>query len=124
MGYLLPGDGIVGGANFDNQGVDVAGDGRDSYGYIGQAVFTTKEGKFGIGASYGENILKATDADKAAAGTTESEILKNRAIIGQITYKWSKSLRWVAEYGHIEGFAGGAKGSSSDQGSLGMMLFF
>jgi len=124
MGYLLSGDGIVGGTNFDNQGVDVAGDGRDSYGYIGQAVFTTKEGKFGIGASYGENILKATDADKVAAGTTESEILKNRAIIGQITYKWSKSLRWVAEYGHIEGFGACAKVSSSDQGSLGMMLFF
>ena len=42
MGYLLQGDGIVGGANFDNQGVDVAGDGRDSYGYIGQAVFTNQ----------------------------------------------------------------------------------
>jgi hypothetical protein len=124
MGYLLSGDGIVGGGNFDNQGVDVAGDGRDSYGFIGQAVFSPKDTKWGIGASYGENVLKATDADKAAISGGESELIKNRAIIGQITYKWSKSLRWVAEYGHIEGFADGAKTSKSDQGSLGMMLFF
>jgi hypothetical protein len=123
MGYLLQGDGIVGGGNFDNQGVDVAGDGRTSYGYIGQAVFTPKDGKWGIGASYGENILQRTDADKAADGVNE-DILKNRAIVGQLTYKWSKSLRWVAEYGHIEGIADGAKASKSDQGSLGMMLFF
>jgi hypothetical protein len=123
MGYLLQGDGIVGGANFDNLGVDVAGDGRNSFGYIGQIVYSPANTKFGIGGSFGENHLKRTDADKAADGT-DSEILKNRAIIGQLTYKWSKSLRWVAEYGHIDGYSDGVKGSKSDQGSLGMMLFF
>ncbi|HEY4593555.1 MAG TPA: hypothetical protein VIJ61_14165, partial [Thermoanaerobaculia bacterium] len=64
-----------------------------------------------------------TDADQAAAGTDE-EILKRRAIIGQITYKWSKSLRWVAEYGHVQNFSDGDEATNSDQGSLGMMLFF
>ena len=123
MGSLLQGDGIVGGADFDNGGVDVTGDGRNSYGFIGQGVFTPKEGKWGIGASYGENRLQRTDADKAADAIDE-DILKRRAIVGQITYKWSKSLRWVAEYGHIENFADGAKVSKNDQGSLGMMLFF
>jgi hypothetical protein len=123
MGYLLSGDGIVGGANFDNQGVDVAGDGRNSFGYIGQITYSPPSSKFMIGGSFGENHLKRTDADQAADGT-DSEILKNRAIIGQITYKWSKSLRWVAEYGHIDGYADGAKASKTDQGSLGMMLFF
>jgi hypothetical protein len=101
----------------------VAGDGRNSFGYIGQIVYSPANTKFGIGGSFGENHLKRTDADKAADGT-DSEILKNRAIIGQLTYKWSKSLRWVAEYGHIDGYSDGVKGSKSDQGSLGMMLFF
>jgi len=123
MGYLLQGDGIVGGANFDNQGVDVAGKGRNSFGYIGQIVYSAPNSKVGIGGSFGENHLKRTDADKTASGLT-SEILKNRAIVGQLTYHWSKSLRWVAEYGHIDGYANGVKGSKTDQGSLGMMLFF
>jgi hypothetical protein len=123
MGYLLQGDGIVGGANFDNLGVDVAGDGRNSFGYIGQVTFSPTNSKFMIGGSFGENHLKRTDADKTADGT-DSEILKNRLIDGQITYKWSKSLRWVLEYGHIDGYSDGAKSSKGDQGSLGMMLFF
>lgn len=123
MGYLLQGDGIVGGADFDNLGVDVVGDGRNSFGYIGQITYSPPNSKFMIGGSFGENHLKRTDADEVADGTDE-EILKNRAIIGQITYKWSKSLRWVAEYGHIDGYADGTKSTKSDQGSLGMMLFF
>ncbi len=123
MGYLLQGDGIVGGANFDNLGVDAAGDGRNSFGYIGQVTFSPTNSKFMIGGSFGENHLKRTDADKTADGI-DSEILKNRLIDGQITYKWSKSLRWVLEYGHIDGYSDGAKSSKGDQGSLGMMLFF
>jgi hypothetical protein len=123
MGYLLQGDGIVGGGNFDNQAVDAAGDGRTSFGYIAQATFSPANSKVMIGGSFGENHLKRTDADEAADGT-DSEILKNRAIVGQLTYKWSKSLRWVAEYGHIDGYTDGVKGSKTDQGSLGMMLFF
>ena len=123
MGYLLQGDGIVGGANFDNLGVDVAGDGRNSFGYVGQITYSPPNSKFQIGGSFGENHLKRTDADKTADATDE-EILKNRAIVGQITYKWSKSLRWVAEYGRVDGYGDGEKTTKSDQGSLGMMLFF
>lgn len=123
MGYLLQGDGIVGGGNFNNQGVDVVGKGRSSFGYIGQITYSPPSSKFMIGGSFGENHLRRTDADKTADGIT-AEILKNRAIIGQITYKWTKSLRWVVEYGHIDGYADGTKASKSDQGSVGMMLFF
>jgi hypothetical protein len=129
MGFLLQGDGIVGGANFDNGGVAAVPDadgklpGRNSFGYIGQATYSPPNSKWMIGGSFGENHLKRTDAEKTVDGT-DAEILKNRAIVGQITYKWSKSLRWVAEYGHIDGFTDGAKSSKSDQGSLGMMLFF
>ena len=113
----------AGDGRIDSDGVDVAGDGRNSFGYIGQVMYSPTNSKFGIGGSYGENHLKRTDADKTADGT-DAEILKRRAIIGQVTYKWSKSLRWVAEYGHIDGYTDGTKDSKSDQGSLGMMLFF
>ncbi len=123
MGFLLQGDGIVGGDDFDNGGVDDVGKGRNSFGFIGQITYSPPESKFMIGASWGENHLKQTDDDKATTGV-DDEILKNRAIVGQITYKWSKSLRWVAEYGHIDGYNFGTKTSKSDQGSLGMMLFF
>ena len=108
MGSLFMGDACCTGpedGRIDTDGVDVAGDGRDSFGYIGQITWMRPEGKFGLGASYGENHLLRTDADKAADGT-DQEILKRRAIVGQITYKWSKSLRWVAEYGHVENYVG------------------
>jgi hypothetical protein len=125
MGSLFMGDACCNatGGRIANDGVDVAGDGRNSFGYIGQLTYSPPSGKFIIGGSYGENRLKRTDADKTADGT-DTEILKRRAIIGQITYKWSKSLRWVFEYGHIDGYSDGAKTSKSDQGSAGMMLFF
>jgi len=129
MGWLLQGDGIVGGNNFDNGGIasvpDASGKfkGRNSFGFIGQATYGPPSSKWMIGGSWGENHLKRTSEEKTA-DATDKEVLKTRAIIGQLTYKWSKSLRWVAEYGHIDGYADGIKTSKSDQGSLGMMLFF
>ncbi len=123
MGSLFMGDAFLGDARAPSDGVDAAGDGRNSFGYIGQVTYMKPGSKFGIGASFGENHLKRTDADEAADGTDE-EILKRRAIIGQLTYKWSNSLRWVAEYGHIQGYGDGTETSKSDQGSIGMMLFF
>ena len=126
MGSLFMGDACCTGpedGRINTDGVDVAGDGRNSFGYIGQITYMKADSKWGLGASYGENHLKRTDADQAADGTSE-ELLKRRAIVGQITYKWSKSLRWVAEYGHIQNYNDGSQSSKSDQGSLGMMLFF
>jgi hypothetical protein len=124
MGSLFMGDAFLGDSRANGDGVDVAGDGRNSFGYIGQVIYSSSTSKFGIGGSFGENHLKRSDADKAVPGAPDAEILKRRAIVGQITYKWSKSLRWVAEYGHIDGYANGVKASKGDQGSLGMMLFF
>ena len=123
MGSLFMGDAFLGDSRGNSDGVDVAGKGRNSFGFIGQAVYSPPNSKVMIGGSWGENHLKRTDADKAADASTK-EILKRRAIVGQLTYKWSKSLRWVAEYGHIDGYSDGVKDSKGDQGSLGMMLFF
>jgi hypothetical protein len=118
MGSLFMGDAFLGDSRAASDGVDAAGDGRKSFGYIGQVTYSKADSKVGIGASFGENRLKANDAEGSG------DLLKRRAIIGQFTYKWSKSLRWVAEYGHIQGYTGGEQTSKSDQGSLGMMLFF
>jgi hypothetical protein len=123
MGSLFMGDAFSGDSRLDGDGVDVAGKGRNSFGYIGQIVYSPPNSKVMIGGSFGENHLKRTDADKTADATT-TEILKRRAIVGQLTYKWSKSLRWVAEYGHIDGYNDAVKTSKGDQGSVGMMLFF
>jgi hypothetical protein len=122
MGSLFMGDACCTGpedGRIASDGVDALGNGRKSLGYIGQITWMKPEGKFGLGASYGENRLQSTDEEGGA-----DDLVKRRAIVGQLTYKWSKSLRWVAEYGHIETFAGGTKDSKSDQGSVGMMLFF
>jgi hypothetical protein len=129
MGAVFSGDAVVGGQNFDNGGVSNNADGsgkfngRKSFGYIGQATYSPPNSKWIIGGSFGENHLRQNDEDKAVSGS-DKELAKARLIVGQFTYKWSKSLRWVAEYGHIDGYAGGTKVSKSDQGSLGMMLFF
>jgi hypothetical protein len=123
MGSLLSGDGIVGGGNFDNGGVGVDNKSRKSFGYIGQLMFTPAGSQWMIGGSFGENHLKQNSADKTASGSSK-EALKRRAIVGQITYKWTKSLRWVAEYANIAGYDLGTKDSKTNQGSLGMMLFF
>lgn len=129
MGSLFMGDAFLGTGRAASDGVSSVADasgkfkGRNSFGYIGQLSYSPPGSKFMIGGSFGENHLKQTSEEKTASGTT-SEILKRRAIIGQVTYKWTKSLRWVAEYGHIDGYSFGTKDSKSDQGSLGMMLFF
>ena len=129
MGSLFMGDAFVGTGTLSSDGVSDVADGsgkfngRNSMGFIGQASYSPPNSKFMIGGSYGENRLKRNDEDKAADGIN-SDLLKRRAIVGQVTYKWSKSLRWVFEYGHIDGFNDGSKTSKSDQGSVGMMLFF
>jgi len=124
MGYLLQGDGIVGGANFDNEGVDGTNSARKSFGYIGQLAYNPSGSSWIIAGSFGENHLKQTDADKTASGSSASDGLKNRAIVGQITYKWTKSLRWVGEFGYVQNYVLGTEVNKTTQGSIGMMLFF
>lgn len=48
----------------------------------------------------------------------------NSAIVGAVTYMWTKSLRWVFEYTHGNSESQNGVKISSDQGALGMMLFF
>ncbi len=128
MGSLFMGDAFLGDSRAASDGVSSVPDasgkfkGRNSYGFIGQLTYAPPASKFMIGGSWGENELKKATEEETAG--TSNQLLKRRAIIGQITYKWTKSLRWVVEYGHIDGYDLGVKTSKSDQGSVGMMLFF
>ena len=49
---------------------------------------------------------------------------KNSAIVGSITYLWTKSLRWVGEYTYTKAQAQTGEKATANQGAIGMMLFF
>jgi hypothetical protein len=106
--------------------VDPTGDLRTSYGFIGQAEFQPMGSQWKFGASYGENDLKTTDNDNSTYGGESSApfLKKNSAIVGSITYLWTKSLRWVAEYTYTKAQAHDGAESTANQGAVGMMLFF
>jgi hypothetical protein len=105
---------------------------RNSYGWYGQAVFAPKGSNWIFGGSYGGNYLKENDEDKANVGNLTFS--RRNAIIGQITYKWTKSLRVVAEYTYFDShfqsdFVAANPGASStadksNQGAVGFMLFY
>jgi len=105
--------------------VDNAGELRNSYGFIGQAEYQPVGTQWKFGASYGENDLKQTDQDDSDFGSDAAPFLKkNSAIVGSITYLWTKSLRWVAEYTYAKAESHDGIKATSNQGALGMMLFF
>ena len=105
--------------------VDGAGEFRNSYGFIGQAEFQPAGTQWKFGASYGENDLKQTSDDDATFGTDAAPFVKkNSSIVGSVTYLWNKSLRWVAEYTYSKAQSHDGAEATSNQGALGMMLFF
>lgn len=105
--------------------VDNAGELRNSYGFIGQAEYQPVGSMWKFGASYGENDLKQSDQDNTDFGTDAAPFVKkNSAIVGSITYLWTKSLRWVAEYTYTKAESHDGAKASANQGALGMMLFF
>jgi hypothetical protein len=105
--------------------VDRVGDLRNSYGFIGQAEFQPMGTKWKFGASYGENDLKQSSDDDTRYGSDNAPFLKkNEAIVGSITYLWTKSLRWVAEYTYVKSTSHDGAEATSNQGAVGMMLFF
>jgi predicted porin len=99
---------------------DVAGKSRKSYGFIGQAEYQFPETKWKLGASYGESDLKLTENESGTPGFVK----KNSSIVGALTYQWTKSLRWVGEYTYAKSKAFDDTEAHSNQGALGMMLFF
>jgi hypothetical protein len=104
--------------------VDSNGDLRTTYGFIGQAEFQPVGTKWKLGASYGENDLKQTSADDDLCGGDCFFVKKNSSIVGSVTYLWTKSLRWVGEYTYSKAQAQTGEKATSNQGAIGMMLFF
>jgi len=97
---------------------------RDGYGWYGQATFAPKDSKWILGGSYGGNYLNQNTEDKAV-GAIPLVFKRRNAIIGQVTYKWTKSLRVVGEYTYFDSHdQGGTKLSESNQGAVGFMLFY
>ena len=101
-------------------------DPRTSYGYIGQAEFQPIGTQWKFGASYGESDVKTTSQDLTdiSGGKGATFVKKNSAIVGAVTYMWTKSLRWVAEYTYAKSAAQDGTKATSNQGAVGMMLFF
>jgi hypothetical protein len=104
--------------------VDNAGELRNSYGFIGQAEFQPMGTKWKFGASYGENDLKQTSQDNTDCDINCHFLQKNSAIVGSVTYLWTKSLRWVAEYTYTKATSHDGAEATANQGAVGMMLFF
>ena len=129
LGSLFQGDAFIGG-NIIGDGVDDFGNARSSQGFIVQAMYTIPNGKVSLGASYGQNKLKLTDDEQADIFGGAGQFASRNAWIGQFTYHWTKSLRFVAEYTNFA--AKNYTGTGTDrettakgnQGAVGLMLFF
>ena len=125
VGSGFYGKGIGSVLMFDS-GNEVDGNGnlRTSYGFIGQGEFQPMGTKWKFGASYGENDLKQTSSDDSDCEGNCSFMKKNSAIVGSVTYLWTKSLRWVAEYTYTKAKSQDGVEATANQGAVGMMLFF
>ena len=104
--------------------VDSNGDLRTTYGFIGQAEFQPMGTQWKFGASYGENDLKQTSTDDNDCEGNCYIVKKNSSIVGSVTYLWTKSLRWVGEYTYTKAQSQTGEKATSNQGAIGMMLFF
>lgn len=135
---LFMANSIAGGASVPCDGVsprtDAAGVNhlRTGYGWYGQAVFAPAKSKFMLGASYGANYLQQNTEDKAALPGSGFDFGSRSAIIGQLTYKATKSLRAVFEYDYFQtNFKDASsvpsasnKADDTNQAAVGLMLFF
>jgi hypothetical protein len=104
-----------------NAGFDGVGQARTSFGYIGQITYKI-DPKWMIGASLGASNLLMTDQDRL---TDNLALLKdNLDGTAMITYQWTKSLRFVAEYDYTEAVNYAFQSNKVNQIDAGFMLFF
>ena len=102
-------------------GFDAVGDGRKSFGYIGQIVYQI-DPKWNIGASIGASNLKETDNDVAIGNN--GLLSHNLLGTGEVTYQWTKSLKWVGEGDYLQSSDQGGDKNHQIQFATGLMLFF
>jgi len=107
---------------------DAAGNTRDTYGGYVQGVLKFA-GNWSIGASFGGGWVDATSTDNADAVNGPVLLKSNVLGAGILTYQWTKSVKWLAEYDWTQaknqggsGFA--AQTITANQVASGFMLFF
>jgi len=129
LGSLFEGDAFLGGS-IAGDGTDAFGNAKSSQGYIIQAMYTIPNGKVTLGASYGQNKLKLTSDEQADIFGGAGNFSSRSSWIGQFTYHWTKSLRFVAEYTNFSAKNYTGVGTDDEttakgnQGAVGLMLFF
>ncbi len=120
-GYLAKGVGSTY-ALSTNLGVDASGEERTSLGYIAQVTANRNGSAWTLGASFGESRVRQTAFDVAAGN--DDLVRRNTAAIGMVMYRATRSLRVVAEYTRAVAQAYSGARNRSDQGSVGLLLFF
>lgn len=120
-GYIASGAGSTY-ALTTNLGFDAAASPRRSHGYIAQATYNPGAGPWTLGASYGESRLDTTTFDRSSGRT--DLLRRNDAWIGTVVLQATKSLKMAAEYTRADARAHSGAETRSEQGSLGLLLFF
>jgi hypothetical protein len=119
-------------------GFDAVGNGRNSFGYLGQITYKI-DPKWLIGASLGVSNQLQTNNDRAnpaainpatvtaanpAGYPTEDNLKDNLDGTAMLTYLWTKSLRFVLEYDYLQSVNWAFATNKQNEGSAGFMLFF
>lgn len=116
IGTTLQFNGVGTGSFFD-VAVNDKGALRSSYGFYGQATYTT--GKATLAGSYGSSFLSSTGSE--AAFKTENSLAS-----GGVYYQATKSLKlvWEIDYQWSDNTKASVKKNTAWTGAFGMMLFF
>jgi hypothetical protein len=83
----------------DTDSLDAAGEERDSYGFLAQALYNVA-GSTKLGASYGQNTMRETDAEEAARAAGAPALETRWSVTGGVYHDVNKHLKLVAEYTH------------------------
>ena len=136
VAYYYDGEGI-GTTDFLMDGIDAAGDERDSDGYYVQGRWRTPMGTL-LGISYGESELDMTDFDEmrydmntpqdnagvATGPSTYSLVESNDLFVIGAYHPIGEGLNLVLEYSRVESEAHNGNESEEDSVAVGAIMFF
>lgn len=108
---------------FDALSTDATGTPRTSYGYIGQLTWKL-DPKWSLVGSYGESFITGTTFDQDVDTGYPALLKYNSLGVVGIVYQWTKSVKYVVEYGYDEAASTSGTKDISNSLSTGFMLFF
>lgn len=107
----------------DTDALDLAGKERQTSGFLAQAAYTLGSTK--VGLSYGQNMMKETDAEKAARlGGGAAGIDVRKSVTAGVYQTVAKHLKVVAEYTRATTDWNGGASESADVLALGGFFFW